>query len=207
MKKQQSKSVSETSSFRSEPVGYFWEDRLMNFQVWFAILVTVLFAFMVLALFTRIVIFGLFLKQNPFASAKDPNMFVGIILGLFVVYQMAHTIFNLFPGIRISQKGLEVQVFDHFRYTWQFVPWTAVQAVYPVIKFGWFPESQVRPTYLIEVDNLSAWHRMFSFMFGNGHLNAIIINPNFPRCEMLLDKIRNYLYERDIERTPIKNAG
>jgi hypothetical protein len=201
MKKQQSKTITVSSSFPYEQVGYWWEDRLTNYQVLFAILFTTLFAFIVLDLVIHIIIFVLFLKENPFTSVQDPIKIVGIILGIFVVYQLAHTIFNLCPGIRISQKGLEVQVFDRFRYTWQFVPWPAVQAVYPVIKYGWFPGSQVRPTYVIEVDRLSAWHRRFSFMFGNGHLDAIIINPSFPRGERLLDKIRNYLYERDIENT------
>jgi hypothetical protein len=207
MKKQQLKSIAEISSSKNEQVGYLWKDRLKNYQVLFIIFATTLFAFVLLSFVIRIVIFGLFLRKGLFSSLNDPIEIVGIVMGIFVVYQMAHTILNLFPGIRISRNGLEVQVFDRFRYTWHIVPWAEVQAVYPVIKFGLFPESRVRPMHLVEVDNLSNWHRMMSFMFGNGYLHAIIINPNFPRGEMLLNKIRNYLYERDIENMPIKDAS
>lgn len=197
MKKQKSESTAESPAYKYEQVGYLWKDRLKHPEILFSILTAILSVLLLLSYVVRVVNF--FLRKYPFPFLDNPIEFIGVFMGVFISYQFVHISFNRFPTIQISQNGLKVQVFDHFQYTWQFVPWPAVQAIYPVVKDGWFPGAKVRPTYVIKVDNLSVWHYMFSSMYGNDHVHALIINPHFPKSDILLDEVRSKLYERDIK--------
>ena len=205
IKKQQSKSIAEITASKYEQVGYLWRDRLKHPEILFSILITTFFSLILLSYVIRIVNF--FLRKYPFPFLDNPIELVGIVMGVFISYQVTHISFNRFPSIQISQNGLKIQVFNNFQYTWQFIPWTAVQSIYPVVKDGWVPWSKIRPTYVIEVDNLSVWHYIFSSIYGNNHLHALIINPYFPKSDTLLDEVRNRLYERDVKPVPKKKRA
>jgi hypothetical protein len=154
-----------------------------------------LFACFILLLLVGLItdIVALYFHIEVDASSSIETEIIGFVFSIPVFYLMVHHIFNRYPGIRITRNNLEVQVFDHFHYTWRMVPWEMVRAIYPIIKFGWLHDHKGRSAYLIEINRLSSWHRQISLMFGNGRYHALIVNTDFPGSETLVDVILHHL--------------
>jgi hypothetical protein len=180
-------------SFDFELFGYSWKDRLQDYRILFIILVSCLLFIGILSSLVGWFVFLFSLSTKVSALDHLLEAIIGLPIALLVFYPMAHLIFNLFPAIRINQGGMEVQVFENFHYIWKLVSWEAIRALYPIVKFGWLYDQTGRCIYLLEIDNLSIWHRQLSVIFGNGDNQAIVFNRNFPKREGLLDKIRNHL--------------
>jgi len=178
-----------------EEFGYSWKDRLQDGTVLSLILASCLSLYAFLqSLVTLIVL----LFSSPSRTSIPNNLIeiaIGLPLFLLVPYMLVHIFFNLFPAVRTSQSGMEVQVFENLHYKWEFVAWKEIRALYPVVKFGWLYDHTGRCIYLLEIENLSTWHRQLSITFGNANYHAIVLNQSFPNREALLDKIRDHLPE------------
>jgi hypothetical protein len=178
-----------------EQFGYSWKDRLQDHTILWVIFASCLLLYVFLRSLVGLFIFFFLLSTAAPVSSNLEEVVIGLTLTVWVLYFMLHQTLNLFPIIRTNQYGMEIQVFEKFQHKWKAVSWESLRALYPVVKFGWLYDHTGRCVYVVEVDNLSVWHRQLSLMIGNGNNHAIVLNQGFPKREALLDKIREHLPE------------
>src|SRR5512138_1086976 len=103
-----------------EEFGYSWKDRLHNGEILSTIFVSCLSLYAFLKEIIALFVFLFSLPTRPFILNDLIDTVLALPLTLLAPYFLVHVSFNLFPAIRTSQKGMEVQVFENWHYRWKF---------------------------------------------------------------------------------------
>ena len=159
----------------------------------FNFVVLLVFLFFGLPFLLYVLFVSLFLIISNTQSIT-PQMIEGVfvgLLGISIIYLLAHIQFNLYPYILLRKDGLQVQVLDKFRLSWRHIKWKDILAVYPCVKFGMGELLFYRkPVYIIEIkQTLTPWHKQLGLMYGNGTNSVIVLPSGFPGSNILIEEI------------------
>lgn len=96
-----------------------------------------------------------------------------------------------FPLIQPTEEGLLVRVFT-LCFTWKFVPWEKIERVIPCPLWG-FGLRAKEVMWVIQVSQLTCWHRFLGLVRGMGWSPIIELHPNFDNREELLEIIEAHI--------------
>lgn len=113
------------------------------------------------------------------APTKIITTLVGLVLAAAVCSLMAAIFANLQPNVRVSDKGLEVQV---FLFWWSLIPWEGVKDIRPVPMIGRYR--------LVVVRKLTFIHRVIGTMYFAFFEPAFLIGSEIDRYDELVHLIK-----------------
>jgi hypothetical protein len=111
----------------------------------------------------------------------------GSILFLLTILPM---MINTHTEVQVVEEGLLVRVFV-FRFLWKFVPWEDVVKITKSPR----PDRWWKKVWIVQVKQLTLWHRMLSASYLAGWQPGIAITSDLQGREELLKIIGDWLAE------------